>query len=89
MTVFGLGPPMVPPFRTEHRANTSGLEVRARNAYRHPMDGTPHHKADWEPPIPTEAELLAALDESMAELAAGVPTVPGKVVRTRPYAAAL
>jgi hypothetical protein len=47
------------------------------------MDDTPHHShpADWEPPMPSEAELLAALDESLAELAAGVPTVPGEVVR--------
>jgi hypothetical protein len=47
------------------------------------MDDTPHHshRADWEPPMPSEAELLAALDESLAELAAGVPTVPGEVVR--------
>jgi predicted transcriptional regulator len=47
------------------------------------MDDTPHHSrpADWEPPMPSEAELLAALDESLAELAAGVPTVPDEVVR--------
>ena len=33
------------------------------------MDDTPHHspRADWEPPTPSEAELLAVLAESEAE----------------------
>ena len=37
------------------------------------MDDTLHHKppADWEPPMPSEAELLAALEESEADIAAG------------------
>lgn len=37
------------------------------------MDGTPRHthSADREPPMPTEAELIAALARSEAELAAG------------------
>ena len=37
------------------------------------MDDTPHHPhpADWEPSIPSEAELLASLARSEAELAAG------------------
>jgi hypothetical protein len=42
------------------------------------MSDTPHHKptADRDPPMPSEAELLAALAESEAELAAGL-TVDG------------
>jgi len=37
------------------------------------MDDTPQHRhpADWEPPMPSEAELLASLTRSEAELAAG------------------
>jgi hypothetical protein len=48
------------------------------------MDDTPHREnpADWEPPMPTEAELLAALEESEADLAAG-RIVPGELVRQR------
>lgn len=51
-------------------------------AYLFSMDDTPHREnpADWEPPMPTEAELLAALEESEADLAAG-RTVPGELVR--------
>ena len=50
-------------------------------AYSLPMDDTPHHKppADWDPPMPSEAEMLAALDRSEAELAAG-QIVPGDEV---------
>jgi hypothetical protein len=38
------------------------------------MDDTPHHKhpADSNPPVPSEAELLAALAESEAEAEAGL-----------------
>ena len=37
------------------------------------MNHTPRHKlpADWDPPMPSEAELLASLARSEAELAAG------------------
>jgi hypothetical protein len=47
--------------------------VRAGNAYCLPMDDTPRHShpADWEPPMPSEAELLAALARSDADIAAG------------------
>ncbi len=38
------------------------------------MDDTPH-------PLNAPAGWAEALDESLAELAAGVPTVPGEVVR--------
>jgi hypothetical protein len=38
------------------------------------MDDTPH-------PLDTPPGWAEALDESLAELAAGVPTVPGEVVR--------
>jgi hypothetical protein len=46
------------------------------------MNDTPSHKpqADWHPPMPSEAELLAALAESEAEAEAGL-FVPGEVVR--------
>jgi hypothetical protein len=42
------------------------------------MDNAPHrrHPADRNPPAPTEAELLAALEESEAEVEAG-PFVSG------------
>jgi hypothetical protein len=45
------------------------------------MDDTPHHRrtADWEPPMPSETELLAALARSEADLAAG-RIVPASVV---------
>lgn len=41
--------------------------------YSLPMDDTPHRRqpADREPPMPREAELLASLARSEAELAAG------------------
>jgi hypothetical protein len=57
------------------------LELRTRVAYFLPMDDTPHHRrsADWNPPMPTEAELLAALAESEADIAAG-RLVPGEAV---------
>ncbi len=46
------------------------------------MNDTPTHRlpADWEPPTPSEAELLAVLAESEAEAEAGL-SVPGEVVR--------
>ena len=42
------------------------------------MNDTPTHRlpADWEPPMPSEAELLAVLSESEAGL-----FMPGEVVR--------
>ena len=45
------------------------------------MDDTPHHThpGDWDPPMPGEAELLAALARSEADLAAG-RIVPAAVV---------
>ena len=45
------------------------LERRARCAYSVLMDDTPHHGqwADREPPMPREAELLAALAENEGE----------------------
>jgi hypothetical protein len=48
-----------------------------------PMDDTPHHKqpADWEPPMPSEAELLASLARSEAELAAGQIVSGDEVLR--------
>ena len=37
------------------------------------MDDTPRHKlpVEWEPPMPSEAELLASLARGEAEFAAG------------------
>jgi hypothetical protein len=48
------------------------------------MDDTPHHEppADWEPPPPSEVELLAALARSDAEVTDGL-TVPAAVVHQR------
>jgi hypothetical protein len=48
------------------------------------MDDTPHHAqpADWDPPMPSEAELLATLTRSEAELAAGL-TVPAGMLHRR------
>jgi hypothetical protein len=53
------------------------------------MDDTPHHNrpADWHPPMPSEAELLAALTQSEAELAAGL-TVDGDALIRELYASA-
>jgi hypothetical protein len=53
------------------------------------MDDTPHHKppADWDPPMPSAAELLAALAESEAELAAGL-TMDGDALIRELYASA-
>jgi hypothetical protein len=53
------------------------------------MDDTPHHKlpADWDLPMPSAAELLAALAESEAELAAGL-TVDGDALIRDLYASA-
>jgi hypothetical protein len=49
------------------------LEHRAVAAYSLPMDDKPHdtYPADRDPPMPTEAELLASLARSEADLAAG------------------
>jgi hypothetical protein len=45
------------------------------------MNDTPRHKlpADWDPPMPSEAELLASLARSEAEFASGL-VVPGDEV---------
>ena len=53
------------------------------------MDDTPRHShpADWEPPTPSEAELLAALAQSEAEVAA-VLTVDGDALIRELYASA-
>jgi len=53
------------------------------------MNDTPHHTLppDWDPPMPSEAELLAALAESEAELAAGL-TVDGDALIRELYASA-
>jgi hypothetical protein len=53
------------------------------------MNDTPHHRrpADWHPPMPSEAELLAALAQSEAELAAGL-TVDGDALIRELYASA-
>jgi hypothetical protein len=53
------------------------------------MDDTPHrrHPADRDPPMPSEAELLAALARSEADLAAG-RIVPASVVHEE-FSAAL
>jgi hypothetical protein len=70
----GLRPKLSPaPVRSDLARVAGGLEVRAGNAYCFPMDDTPHHShpADWEPPMPSEAELLAALARSDADIAAG------------------
>ena len=53
------------------------------------MNDTPHHKppSDWEPPMPSEAELLAALAQSETELAAGL-TEDGEALIRELYASA-
>jgi hypothetical protein len=47
------------------------------------MDDTPHHRkpAGWEPPMPSEAELLASLARSETELAAGQIVSGDEVLR--------
>jgi hypothetical protein len=47
------------------------------------MDDTPHHRhpADWHPPMPSEAELLAALAESEAEAEAGLFVSGDEIMR--------
>jgi hypothetical protein len=39
------------------------------------------HPADWDPPMPTEAELLAALAESEAEAEAGLFVYGEEIMR--------
>ncbi len=53
------------------------------------MDDTPHHNppADCDPPMPSAADLLAALAEGEAELAAGL-TVDGDALIRELYASA-
>jgi hypothetical protein len=47
------------------------------------MDDTPRHRhpADWNPPLPSEAELLAALAESEAEAEAGLFVSGDEIMR--------
>ena len=71
-------------FGVDHAPRPRGgirLERRTRMAYCPAMDDTPRHRqsADLNPPMPTEAELLAVLVESEADIAAG-RLVPGEVV---------
>ena len=53
--------------------DTPHWNIGRRRPILSPMDETPHrrHPADWEPPMPSEAELVASLARSEAELAAG------------------
>lgn len=63
------------------------LERAAASAYCSAMDETPHrHAPDWEPPMSSEAELLAALARSDADIAAG-RTVPASTVHAELQAA--
>jgi hypothetical protein len=57
--------------------------VRAGSAHSLPMDDTSHHRhpADCEPPMPSEAELLAALTESEAEAEAGLFVSGDEIMR--------
>jgi len=68
------------------RANR--LERRAGTAYSRRMNDTsqPERPPDWDPPMPSEAELLAALARSDADLAAG-RVVPAAVVHAELAAA--
>jgi hypothetical protein len=47
------------------------------------MDDTPHHgrQTDWDPPVPAEADLLAALTDSEAEAEAGLFVSGDEVLR--------
>ena len=47
------------------------------------MDDTPPHRhpADWNPPMPTEAKLLAALADSEAEARAGLFVSGDEIMR--------
>ena len=60
-----------------------GLERRAADAYSPPMDDTSHRRppADWDPPMPSEADLLAALAESDAEAEAGLFVDGDEIIR--------
>jgi len=66
------------------RSTVVALERQTRAAYSLPMNDTPHHTqpADWDPPMPSEAEMLAVLARSEAELAAGL-TVSAETVHRR------
>ncbi len=61
----------------------SALEVRAGNVYSLVMNDTPHpnYRSDLDPPIPNEAELLAAMAESDAEAQAGLFLSGDEVMR--------
>jgi hypothetical protein len=71
------------------RLDPFALERRAACAYSLHMGGTPHRKppADWDPPMPSEAELLASLALSEAEFAAGL-TVDGAALIRELYESA-
>ncbi|HET8996120.1 MAG TPA: hypothetical protein VFN42_05575 [Acetobacteraceae bacterium] len=64
------------------------LERPVFPTYYSPMDDTPHRQppADWEPPMPSEAELRASLARSDADIAAG-RTVPASAVHAELQAA--
>lgn len=64
------------------------LEHRAESAYCPAMDDILHHspRADWDPPMPSEAEVRASLDRSDADIAAG-RTVPASIVHAELQAA--
>ncbi|MGD0109851.1 MAG: hypothetical protein ABSC06_38395 [Rhodopila sp.] len=68
------------------RANR--LEGPAGTAYSRPMNDTSRQDLppDWDPPMPSEAELLAALARSDADIAAG-RVVPAAVVHAELAAA--
>jgi hypothetical protein len=59
------------------------LESPVRTAYPFPMDDTPRREnpPDWEAPMPTGAELVAALDESDAEAEAGLFVDGDEIIR--------
>lgn len=60
--------------RLSRQGGGGGLERQAEAAYSHSMDDTPH-------PLDAPPAWAEALDESLAELAAGIPTVPSEAVR--------
>ena len=65
--------PWYRPRRTRRRGDAPRWNIGPGRPILSRMDDTPHHRdpADREPPMPSEAELLASLARSEAELAAG------------------
>jgi hypothetical protein len=58
------------------------VERRRPSAYSLPLDDTPPRKpADWEPPTPSEADLLTVLAESEAEAEAGLLVSGDEIMR--------